>query len=133
MIIINFLQFFMSSLQPKSFSFFDTVSEVTARHEFYRNLFVYNFKPPHLASFWSLISWRNLARLSWKLDWSTHTGSNYEYDWRLWSKMHERSSIKSSVCHTESLFRLSLTHLLWLFLLQRNMLHQYILFFTHKH
>lgn len=79
------------------------------------NVFVYNFKPGHLASFWSLHSLKkkNIARLM--ETGMTRTGGNYEYDWRLYSERHERSSIKSSECHTESLFRLPETQLFWSF------------------
>lgn len=67
-----------------------------------------SFKPDHPSSLWSLESLKNPASKSGM----THTESNYEYDLGLWSEMHERSSIKSSACHTESLFRLSKTQLL---------------------
>lgn len=101
-----------------------TVAKINVWHlVFYSNVFVYNFKPDPLASFWSLNSSKNTGRLM--ETGTTHTDSNCEYDWRLYSERHERSSIKSSECHTESLFRLHLTQLLWFccwwqFLLKRN-------------
>lgn len=88
-------------------SYHGTVAKVIARQLiFYNNVFVYNFKPGHLLLLvlLKLTSLKNTARLM--ETGTTHTDSNYEYDWRLYSERHERSSIKSSLCHTESLFRL---------------------------